>query len=212
VTAAGSPPVRSAPTMDPARTWTVLLLGGASGVGKSQISRRLARHFDAEVTAVDDIYLALERMTSPEQYPEVHRWRLSPEEVLGLDDEGMLDHALGCASVVAEALEPVIAEHLESSEAAVFDGDFLLPSLAAKSSFDDVPADGRVSALFLLEDEQQLARNFLAREGHEQARRARASWRYSEHLRQECARFGIHAIEARPWDTVLDRAIDAIRP
>ena len=196
--------------MDPPRPWTVLLLGGASGVGKSQISRRLARRFDAEVVTVDDIYLALERMTTPEQYPEVHRWRLHPEEVLALDDDGMLQHTLGCAEVVAEALEPVIADHLESSNPAVFDGDFLLPSLAARTSFDDVPADGRVGALFLLEDEEQLGRNFLAREGHEQARRARASWRYSEHLRQECARLGVPSIQARPWETVFDRAVDAI--
>lgn len=193
-----------------ARRWTVLLLGGASGVGKSQISRRLARHFDAEVTAVDDIYLALERMTTPEQYPEMHRWRLRPEEVLGFDDDRMLEHTLGCAAVVCEAMEPVIAEHLESSEAAVFDGDFLLPSLAARTSFDDVPADGRVGALFLLEDEEHLGTNFLAREGQEQVRRARASWRYNEHLRVECERLGIPAIAARPWETVFERAIDVV--
>ena len=159
---------------------------------------------------MDDIYLALERMTSPEQYPEVHRWRLTPEEVLGFDDDRMLEHTLGCAAVACEALEPVIAEHLESSGAAVFDGDFLLPSLAARTSFDDVAADGRVGALFLLEDEEQLGRNFLAREGEEQARRARASWRYNEHLRVECERLGIPAIGARPWDTVFERAIDVV--
>jgi 2-phosphoglycerate kinase len=187
-----------------------LLLGGASGVGKSQISRPLARHFDAEVTAVDDIYVALERMTTPEQYPEVHRWRLHPEEVLRFDDEQMLRHTLGCAAVVTEALEPVVADHLESSDAAVFDGDFLLPSFAAKTSFDDVSADGRVRALFLLEDEEQLGQNFLSREGQEQAKRARASWRYSEHLREECARLGVPAIAARPWETVLERAIAAV--
>jgi 2-phosphoglycerate kinase len=203
------PCVRCCP-VDSDRPWTVLLLGGASGVGKSQISRRLARHFDAEVTAVDDIYVALERMTTPEQYPELHRWRLHPTEVLAFDDGEMLEHTLGCAAVVTEALEPVIRDHLESSEAAVFDGDFILPSLAARSSFDDVPANGRVRGLFLLEDEGQLGRNFRGREGEEQSRRARASWRYSEHLRTECARLGIPAIPARPWATVLDRAIDAL--
>jgi 2-phosphoglycerate kinase len=192
------------------RPWTVLLLGGASGVGKSQISRSLARVLDAELTSVDDIYLALERMTTPEQYPELHRWRLDPESVLAFDDEQMLAHTLGVAAVVNEALEPVVTEHLESSEATVLDGDFLLPSLAAKDVFDDVPAAGRVRGLFLLEDEDQLGRNFMTREGQEQARRARASWRYSEHLREECDRLGIPAIPARPWDTVLERAIDAI--
>jgi 2-phosphoglycerate kinase len=193
-----------------AQSSTVLLLGGASGVGKSQISRLLARHFDAEVTAVDDIYTAIERMTTPEQYPEMHRWQLHPDEVLALNDDEMLAHTLGCAGVITEALEPVIADHLESSTAVVFDGDFLLPGLAAKASFDDVPADRRVTGLFLLETEEQLGRNFLAREGMEQPRRARASWFYSEFLRAECARLGIAAILARPWATVLHRALAAV--
>jgi 2-phosphoglycerate kinase len=192
------------------RRWTVLLLGGASGVGKSQISRPLARHFGADMTAVDDIYLALERMTSPERYPEVHRWRLDPASVVAFDDDEMLQHTLGVAAFVSDALQPVIAEHLESSDAIVLDGDFLLPSLAASETFDDVRADGRVRGLFLLEDEDQLGRNFREREGEEQARRARASWRYGEHLREECARLGIPAIEARPWHSVLERAIDAV--
>lgn len=196
--------------MELERPWTVLLLGGASGVGKSQISRQLARRFDVEVVSVDGIYLALERMTTAEQYPEVHRWRLHPAEVLALDDDGMLQHALGCAQVVSEALEPVIADRLESSNPAIFDGDFLLPALAAKTSFDDVPADGRVRGLFILEDEQQLGLNILAREGEEQTRRARASGRYSEHLREECDRLGIPAIPARPWDTLVERAIGTI--
>ena len=128
------------------------------------MSRPLARRFDADLTAVDDIQAALERMTSPEQYPELHRWRLHPRDVVALDDEGMLAHTLANAAVVCEALEPIIAEHLESSVPVVLDGDFLLPSLAAKATFDDVPADGRVQALFLYDDERRLLENFRLRE------------------------------------------------
>jgi 2-phosphoglycerate kinase len=194
----------------PDRAWTVLLIGGASGVGKTAVGRPLARRFGVDVTAVDDIQTALERMTTPEQYPEIHRWRLHPDEVLALDDAGMLRHTLGCAAVVCEALEPVIADHLDSSVPVVFDGDFLLPELAAKASYDGVAAEGRVRSVFLHEDEDQLGRNFLAREGEEQTRRARSSWRYGQHLLAECARLGIPAIPARPWSTAVDRAIDAI--
>lgn len=190
--------------------WSVLLVGGASGVGKTHVSRPLARRFDADLTAVDDIQAALERMTSPEQYPELHRWRLHPGDVVALDDEGMLAHTLANAAVVCEALEPIIGEHLESSVPVVLDGDFLLPSLAAKATFDDVPADGRLQGLFLYDDERRLLENFRLREGEEQARRARASWRYGEYLRSECERLGVPCLSATPWETLLDRALGMI--
>ena len=190
---------------------TVLLLGGASGVGKSQIASDLAARFGASIVAVDDFHVVLERMTSPEQYPELHRWRLHPEEVLALDDDGMLAHTRGYAEVIAEALDAVIGNHLESGPPIVLEGDFILPSLTTQPAFDGVMADGRVRAVFVIEDDEgQLARNFLAREKEEQPRRARASWCYSEWLREECERLGVPAIPSRPWETLPARAVDAV--
>jgi 2-phosphoglycerate kinase len=161
--------------------------------------------------AVDDFHVVLERMTSPERYPELHRWRLHPEEVLALDDAGMLAHTRGYAEVMAEALEAVIGNHLESGPPIVLEGDFILPSLAMQGSYDGIAAAGRVRAVFVIEeDEGQLARNFMLREGEEQPRRARASWCYSEWLREECDRLGVPAIPSRPWETTLERAITAL--
>jgi 2-phosphoglycerate kinase len=190
---------------------TVLLLGGASGVGKSQIASSLASRLGASVVAVDDFEVVLERMTTPERYPELHRWRLHPEEVLALDDAGMLAHTRGYAEVMTEALEAVVGNHLDDGTRIVLEGDFILPSLALRQAFNNVSADGRVRAVFLVEgDEDQLARNFRRREGEEQPRRARASWCYSEWLRKECERLGVPAIPSRPWETTLQRAVDAL--
>ena len=161
--------------------------------------------------AVDDFQVVLERMTSPEQYPELHRWRLQPEEVLALDDAGMLAHTRGYAEVMADALEAVIGNHLEFGPPIVLEGDFILPSLAIQRTYDGVAVDGRVRTVFVLEeDEEQLARNFSLREGEDQSRRARASWCYSEWLRRECERLGVPAIPSRPWETSLARAVDAV--
>ena len=190
---------------------TVLLLGGASGVGKSQIASGVAARFGAGVVAVADFQVVLERMTSPEQYPELHRWRLHPEEVLALDDAGMLAHTRAYAEVMANALEVVIRNHLESGPPIVLEGDFILPSLVTRPAYDGVEANGRVRGVFLVEeDEDQLARNFLAREGEEQPPRARASWCYSEWLREECDRIGVPTIASRPWTTTLERGIVAV--
>jgi 2-phosphoglycerate kinase len=55
-----------------ASAWTVLLVGGASGVGKSMLSPRLARRLGVNLTVVDDFPIALEAATDPEALPLLH--------------------------------------------------------------------------------------------------------------------------------------------
>ncbi len=107
--------------------WSVLLLGGPSGVGKSSVSYPLARHFNVGISEID--------------------------------------------------------------------------------------AASEVRALFLYEpDETQILRNFAMREpgGGEQAKRARVSLLFGRWLKDECGRFGVVALPARPWDTLLPRILEAI--
>ena len=193
-----------------AATPDIVFIGGAPGVGKTSVARPLAARLGMDLTFVDDFYLVLERMTDPERYPSVHAWRLHPERILALDDDQMIEHTRSVSEVVAEAIAPVIADRLESGVPSVFEGDFILPSFAASSAFDGVVAGGRVGSVFLYDSEEQLATNIVAREGEEQAGRARISWNYGQWLRTECDRYGLPAIGARPWDTAVDRALDAL--
>jgi 2-phosphoglycerate kinase len=150
-------------------------------------------------------------MTTPELHPVLHQWRLHPEEVLALDDAGMLEHTRAYGAVIAQALEPVIASHIEARTRLVLEGDFILPALATRRAYDGVASDGHVRALFVFEqDEAQIARNFRAREGEDQPRRAGISWRYSEWLRAECTRLGIATIPARPRESLFERALAAL--
>jgi 2-phosphoglycerate kinase len=196
--------------MTDAPHWNVYLIGGASGVGKTRVSYRVARHLGIGITEIDDFQVILERMTTPVQYPDVHLFGTNPDAFFQMTDQQKLEHGIGYASVMAKALEPVIANHLEGGPSILLEGDFLLPSLAAQPTFDDIPANGQVRAVFIYEDDpEQIARNYLAREG-DQGERAYISWRYSEWLRQEAARLGIPTVAARPWDTVLDRTLAAL--
>ena len=115
------------------------------------------------------------------------------------------------SAAISGAMELVIGNHLASSAPVVLEGDFLLPSLAVRPAYDGIPADGQVRAVFLYEeDEQQILRNYRAREGTDQPHRARVSWYHSEWLRREADRLGVPAVPARPWHTVLERVIAAL--
>jgi 2-phosphoglycerate kinase len=199
--------------METRRDWQVLVFGGASGVGKTMVSYRLAQHFAVGLTEMDDFHIVLKRLTTPEQQPALHFFRLHTAEVLRMADEQMLAHILDTSEAMSGAMELVIGNHLASSAPVVLEGDFLLPSLAVRPAYDGVPADGQVRAVFLYEeDEQQILRNYRAREGTDQPHRARVSWYHSEWLRREAERLGLPAVPARPWDTVLERVIAALQP
>jgi 2-phosphoglycerate kinase len=194
------------------RAWQVLLFGGASGVGKTQVSYRLAQYYGVGITEIDDFQVVLESMTTPEQQPVLHYWRTHPQEVGRMDEEQRLRYMRDYSAVMCRALELVIANHLESRAPIVLEGDFLLPALALQPAYNGIAANGEVRAVFLYEDDEaQIGRNYRTREGEKQPERARASWRHSAWLRREAERLGVPTVAARPWETVLERVVGAIR-
>jgi 2-phosphoglycerate kinase len=198
---------------DPKRSWEVLLIGGASGTGKTSVAFRLAHHFAVGITAIDDFQVILERMTTPEQQPVLHFWRTHPDPGL-LTAEEIVRQGLEVALAMIPALEAVIADHLDTKVPLVLEGDFIAPTLAAQPSFDGQPNAGRVRALFLYEpDERQILDNLLQREPETgiQSKRARVSWLQGQWLHGEFERLGIPALSARPWGTLFTRVIEAMR-
>src|SRR5947207_6139057 len=116
-------------TMKARPPWQVFLFGGASGVGKTRVSYRLAQHYGVGITEVDDFQAILEGMTTPEQYPVLHYWRTHFEEARRMDAQRHVAFFRAYAATMAVALELVIANHLESQTPIVLEGDFLLPAL-----------------------------------------------------------------------------------
>lgn len=196
----------------PHRTWQVLLIGGASGSGKTSLSYRLAHHFGVGITEADDIHQAIMSMTTPEQQPILFRWRVDPA-VRQWPAERILEHFLDVCTQMAPAYEAVIANHLEPDIPLVLEGDYLLPALAAQSTFGGFPNNGRVRGLFVHEeDEEQFIYNYLQREPAQgrQSRRARVSWLHSQWLVQQVAEVGGIILPARPWATGLVRAMESL--
>jgi len=187
------------------RGWRVLLLGGASGTGKSRLSYPLARRYQVPIVEVDDLVLAVQRMTTPDQQPMLHYW---DTHAGSLPVSRIVELQIAVAEALAPALDAVIGNHLETDTPVLIEGDYLLPALAAQDSFAGQAAEGRVRAVFLHEpDPDQLVANYLLREPDEgeQRNRAQVSARYSEWLAAQADEHGIPVLAARPWATTLSR-------
>lgn len=200
--------------MDIASTqpWQVLLLGGASGTGKTYLGYRLARELGIGITEVDDFQVVLERMTTPEQQPALHFWRTHPDPG-SLSAKEIHEQGLDILEIMLPALEAVVENHLEAATPLVLEGDFIHPALAARDAFGDEPNAGRVRGVFLYEpDEGQIVQNFMEREPAtgQQTTRARVSLLRATWIRDTCRELGIAALPARPWDTLFDRVLDAV--
>lgn len=189
--------------------WQVLLIGGASGVGKSRLSHPLAQHLGVSLTEIDDFQVILETLTTPDQQPLLHFWRTNRDEFSAWDDVRHLEYFVRVSREVFQpALEAVIANRLESGQRAILEGDFILPELAARTRFGEQENGGRVRAIFVTETgPDQIAANYHAREGDAQLFRARLSWLNNEWLASECHRHGIPTLLARPWETVIERTL-----
>lgn len=200
------------PSSHPARNWDVLLIGGASGAGKTSLSYRLAHHFAIGITEADDINQALLYMTTPEQQPLLHYWRTHPE-TRQWKPERILEHFIQLCQHLNPAFEAIIANHLEGNVPLILEGDYLLPTLVAQTEFNGIPNQGRVRGIFIHEeDEEQFVRNYLAREPESgrQERRARVSWLHSQWLAQEAHANHCIVLPARPWESSFDRILAAL--
>ncbi len=192
--------------------FTILLIGGASGVGKSSISYRIAHHYGVGISEVDDFQAVLKKMTTPQQQPVLHYWDTRDQDA-PITVEQILENGLEIGQVMTPALEAVMANHIESNVPVVLEGDFILPALAVQPTFGDFPNAGQVKAVFIYEpDEAQIVANYLQREPHEEPQefRAHVSWRYNEWLKEEAERLGVTVLLARPWDTLFERLVAVI--
>lgn len=190
----------------------VILISGASGVGKTNVSYRLAQHFGMGLTEVDDLNLVLKHATTPEQFPIMHLLRQQPGRWATMSDDEKLAHIRAYAAELSPSISVVIANHLESGAPLVLEGDFILPSLIALPSHLGFAAAGRVRGVVIVESSlDQITANHTSREGTTQPARSHASWRYSAWLRDDATQHGVPVVEARPWDTVLERVIAALR-
>lgn len=184
--------------------WRVLVVGGASGMGKTGVSRALARRYDVPVVEVDDIVEALLAVTLPEHLPDVHFWRTHPD-ASRRTPESVVERQIAIAEALTPAIEAVVANHVGTDTPVILEGDYVLPL--------PVAPEGPVRAVFLHEDDTaQVTANYLSREPEAgpQCHRARASVLYGRWLAARARAVGVPVIAPRPWEDLAGRVAEAV--
>jgi 2-phosphoglycerate kinase len=179
------------------RPWHILLIGGPSGVGKSELAAQLRRRHDVGTVELDDIVSAVRAMTDPATHPALHDAASagaakSPDAVV----RGLLE----TARALQPAIAAVVATHLDFGPPVIVEGDYLLPSVMAL-----FPDRQRVRAVFLWDEEAQILANFAHREADAQRERARISYLFGQELRALAERHGIPTVQAQPWASITAR-------
>ncbi|HET7464639.1 MAG TPA: hypothetical protein VFJ82_25580 [Longimicrobium sp.] len=207
--APGGPPAEL-----PERDWTVLLVGGHSGTGKSIAARELARRYGVGVAQADAFRLAITRVTTAAQHPALHRMSVDAH---GLPPAEACATWIEVARTVSHALEPVVALHLATGAPTVLEGDTLLPALAVARHLPFGPAGVGVRAVFLVDDDEarlletcrRRGRGFTALSEAEQRSEARRHWLYGRWVAEQAAALGLPVMSPGAWDTLPARIAGA---
>lgn len=110
------------------REWTVLLIGGPSGVGKSSIAYELGQYYKVNVIEVDDICRSIKAMTTKETAPWVHYWTTGINW-LDVGVEGNVKWLVNISKEIIPALKSIVKNHLDAEVPIIIEGDFIHPDL-----------------------------------------------------------------------------------
>jgi 2-phosphoglycerate kinase len=189
----------------------VLVVGGASGVGKSTIAYRSAHELGIGICEVDDLHRAVLTMTTPDQQPVLHKWHTSPD-AMAMSPTEIVDLHIAVCRTLIPAVRDVITQHVEDGRPIVLEGDYLVPEMLDACHGWNAEVLERVRAVFLYEpDTAQVARNLLSREPEngDQTGRAGVTQLFGEWLRDQCRGRAAVSLEARPYATASERLLAA---
>jgi len=201
----------------------IILIGGAPGVGKSNLASALAYRLGVpRIVSTDAIRQALRSLISPDLSPELHSssftaWRteLLPSEAPKPSRKRVVRGFRRQVQQLTAPLEAIISRSVEEGTSLVMEGIHLVPGFIALERFDGATV---VELILNVSDPELHQSYFGAREVQTDNRRRREH--YLEHfdeiriIQDFCAAQakaeGVPVIEAGSFDALVDGAIEQI--
>lgn len=203
------------------QSWSVLVLFGASGTGKSTAAAEIGRRYGVPWIQVDDLRLTLQysNVTLPECTDQLYFfektadvWSRSPAE--------LRQAFIHVAELMVPAVRTVIHSHVVTGAPMVIEGDGVLPALVNDSLLQGLVQEGTIRFCCIgTPGEEELLENLIARgrgidasipEKHR--RQAAANRQFGTWLEDESRRLDIPVVRSAPLATLHDRILEAIQP
>lgn len=196
------------------QNWTVLLIGGNSGAGKTTIAAQISRDLGISFGQVDDYRVTLQRTVSQEAEPILHTF-LQEDAFLNYEPEKMCKNLIWIGKYLSHAIEAVIERHILMNIPIILEGDGIVPIMAAKYVTRDSNASTRVQSVFILEtSEEQLFKVLLKRERNfsnltkiEQQHKCRLSVLYGQWLKEEATKYNLPILASQPQESLAERLL-----
>lgn len=190
--------------------WSVLLIGGTSGVGKTYLAQQLGERYGVSHMDADDLRIGLRTITTREMHPELFTFVDNQNYLMEFTEEEFVEKLFNVGATVSLAMDDIISRHVGFDEKIVIDGDSITPNLLAKRNQEGV------KALFLYDDlehiqERQIMRNRNKKRAQEKIEiNAKFSYAYSEALRLQAEAHGFQTIKASPLETLFERVVSIL--
>lgn len=197
----------------------ILLIGGSSGTGKTELGRALSGEFRIPLLLIDDVRLAIQAVTTPEEHPDLHVF-IAEDTKAFESPESMCEGLLKVAEAIESALRAIMAHHIAVNGAGpiIIEGDGILPRLASaeylsnQKEFYNSPPNVLIRSVFLHERDKKLIHQNMLRRGRGfkeippevQHIHVEGSWLFGKYLAEEARRYNLKILEARPYDELLD--------
>lgn len=206
-------------TTDTSRPWTVLVLFGASGTGKSTAAAEIGRRCGVSWIQVDDLRLALQYsdVSLPDRTEDLYFLEGSPDIWTRTPAE-LRQAFINVAEVMVPALRTVIHSHVVTDAPMVIEGDGVLPVLAESDLLSPLVDTGAIrfvcvatpSVDELVENTRARGRGLDASMPDRPRQQATANEAFGKWLEEEAMRYGIPVVASRPFGTLPDRILDVV--
>ena len=198
----------------------VVLIGGATGVGKSTIATKLAARLGIpRVIPTDTVREVMRTFIPASDAPELHTSSFEVNDLLSADrGDPVIDGFMSQARAVAAGLEALIGRMVVERKDTVIEGVHLVPGAVDGEALFRFRSEAVVVKVLLTLDDRRVHQgHFLARLDNEHGRRPERYLRHLDdirriqrHLRQLAARHGIPEVDAADLDEAIQQVLDLV--
>lgn len=189
----------------------VLLIGGASATGKTNLSKQLAEKLGFRIIKVDDIRYFMQHVVSKDEYPSLFRlYSHDSDIVLKNTEEFLVNSYLDIGQLLAPGINCLINKYTKHES-----GGVIIEGIDIYPNFIIIEDPNNVKSIFLYDEfDSLLERNLNRNRGHFSKefynKETTVQKALSDIIVEQAKSKGMITIKSSPASTLLSRVLEVI--